>query len=330
MSEAQDVFNARKKEAHIQLEEIKEFLQLCNEGKAFSGVEVQELEGLLEELENDKVEVSNDMGIDKIVIDVLRSTKDAKLIEVLKNLKVTNISDDSILGRAYPQYSDGTYYIEIGRNIDRKIRRLSELFGVLFMFNEKMERVESLVLCELLDVNILRFKQDEEWNAGYNEAQIKMMICDKVAVNHFTDKYVAYAREIYEMAIAFLVGHEIGHHYYGHTDWNDNSNEDGKIKELKADRYGMEFAFEYLKGAYASQNNRYGIHQFAGIYMPLIASSYMCDDIRKEEGKHPSMIKRLLGIQRWLGQLLDDEGYHEVQYCVHILCDVLDFQEKFV
>ena len=114
MSDVQDVFNSRKKEAHVQREEMNEFYQLCKDGKAFSGMEMQELETLLEDLENDRVEFSNDMVIDMIIADVLKLTKDKKLIDVLENIRVTNIFDDTILGRAYPRYDDGTYYIEIG------------------------------------------------------------------------------------------------------------------------------------------------------------------------------------------------------------------------
>ncbi len=322
--EAKEVFNDRIKEVHIQREEVTVFNQLCQEGKAISGLEKEECETLLKDLDNDNVEYSNDMVIDMILDYVIKSTSDLKLKEVLENIKVANISsDDSIIGRAYPKYFDGSYYIEIGRNFERRIRLLSDIFAVLFMLNEKLEVVEYLVLHELLNANMQRFSKNEENNNSYNRVQLNMMYCDKMIGNNFSDKYITYASEIQEISTAFFVGHEIGHHYYGHTEQDSNSTTQDKTKELMADRYGIGFAFDYLESAYANSNRSYGIHQFAGIFIPLIVSAYLCDDIFEDKKNHPSIAKRLRGVQMQLQKLLDKAGYQEVEKYIFKLYEII-------
>ena len=295
-SEAREVFNDRKTETHIQREEMNKFIKLCHEGKAILGIPEEEQIELIRNLEKDTVNYSNDMVIDMIINDVIKATEEEKLLRILKNTIIANIDEDNIIGKSYPKYYDGSYYIEIGRKMERQIRILSDIFAVFFMLNENVTFIENLLLCELLNVNLQRFHLDTDYTETYNEVQIHMMYCDKLLESDFTNKYVAYSREINEMALAFLVGHEVGHHYLGHTDKDNMSQENDKLKEIKADEYGMRFAFEYLKSAYSNDKARYGIHQLAAVYMPLIVSMRFCDDIFKDGAKHPAIIKRYRNI----------------------------------
>lgn len=323
MSEARDVFNDRKKEVHIQREEMHNFLKLCQEGKAISGISEEEQKELICNLEKDTVSYSNDMVIDMIIDYVIKETEDEKLLRILENIKIANIDEDHIIGKSYSKYFDGSYYIEIGRKMDRQIRLLSDLFAVFYMFNENVTFNEKLILYELLKVNLQRFNLDTEYTEDYNEVQIHMMLCDNLLESDFTDNYVAYAREINEMALAFLVGHEIGHHYLGHTDCTNMNKEDDKIKELKADNYGIEFAFEYLKCAYQKDEARQGIHQLSAVYIPLIVSVHFCNDIFKDGEKHPAIFKRLLEVEVKLKELLNKDRFYNVQKNIGKLYDIL-------
>ncbi len=316
MSEAGYIFNARKKEAHIQFEEMNKFIKLCEEGKAISGISEKEEKELISELEKDVVNYSNDMVVDMIIDYVIKTTEDERLFEILQNIRIANIDEDNITGRSYPKYYDGSYYIEISRKMDRQIRLLSDFFAVFYMSNKNLTFIENLILDELLNVNLQRFNSDTDNTEEYNEVQIHMMCCEKLLESDFTEKYIAYAREINEMALAFLVGHEIGHHYLGHTDYDNANKEDDKIKELKADEYGIEFAFEYLKSAYPNDESRYGIHHLAAVYIPLIVSVHFCNNIFEEGEKHPSIIKRLIGVQIKLKKMLDEDGFYNVQKAI--------------
>lgn len=321
MSESEEVFVERIKERHIQLEEMKEFYELCKNGMAISGVTEKEHMDLINSLENDNVEHSNDMVIEMILKFVMQISKDEKLLQILKKIRIANIEDALIVGRSYPKYFDDSYYIEIGRKMERQIMLLSDVFAVFFMYNEKPTFLENIILVKLLKANLQRFKEDKEYTTNYSDVQYLMMYYDKLMENQFTDTYVAYSREIYEVALAFLIGHEVGHHYFGHTDSKNTVQEDKKINELNADFYGIDFVFLYLESAYSNKK----IHQLAAVYIPLIVSANFCENIFKEGDTHPSIIKRILGVQLRLEHLLDDIDFNEVQNYISKLYEIIEF-----
>lgn len=326
MSESRNVFISRIDKTHIQRDEIYEFYKLCNEGRAISGISDKEFEKILKELDNDDIKYSNDMIIDMIIKDVSEYTNDIKLKEILEDINIANISDDTITGRAYPMYYDGSYYIELGRKIDDKVMILADIFAILFMYNENIDEIESLLLEELLEANIERFRNDEKSSDKFNTVQIKLLIFENLKGNgDFTDKYVAYSREIYEMAIAAIIGHEVGHHYFGHTSENIRNNEDAKIKEFNADCYGINFAIDYLQSAYANDKNSYGIHQFCGVYLPLIVSSYFCDNIFEDGERHPSILKRFYNLKEKMKKRIDISSHEEV---IKYICKLVEIIKR--
>lgn len=325
MNEADEVFKKQISKSHIQLEQMEEFSQLCKEGKAIPGISEEELASTIEDLANDVLTYSNDTVIDMIIRDVLNDTSDEKLKEILQNTKIANVDNEEVAGRAYPKYSDDSYYIEIGEKTERRVRLLSDVFAVLFMFNEKLIGMEHIVLCNLLEATKNRYNVNEEFTDDFNDVQIYMMLCDTLYQDSFTDKYIAYAREIHEMAMAFLIGHEIGHHYYGNTTEKPKSGMDSKIAEIKADSFALDFAFKYLQNSYANDENIYGIHFFAGVYVPLIASSSIDKNVFEDGENYPSILKRLLGVQRGLHKILTEDGWEDTKRYRDILLRIIDF-----
>lgn len=206
---------------------------------------------------------------------------------------------------------------------------LSDLFAIFFMYKKDIESTEKSLLDELLYANTQRFHTNEDTNESYNLVQIKTMIFHRMAGNdNFTNKYVAYAREIYEVSIAFFIGYEIGYHYYEHTNPSVKSSQDVKIKEYMADDYGVNFAITYLQSLYANDDNRYGIYQFAGIDIPLIASSYFCDDILLDGETHPAIAKRFCKIQKYLKIKIEKKAYQEVENYIGELYKTIKFDTK--
>lgn len=326
MMEVDEVFSDRISKEHVQREQMKKFADMLKEGKAISYLSEDEIKLLCLNLEQDKVAYSNDMVIDMIITFVVERCDDDKLLKILQHIKIAHVDEyKKIIGRAYPKYSDGSYYIEVGEDIDTQVRLLSDLFATLFMFNENLQEVERGVLYDLLEVNRCRYKNLTEFTDDFNFIQIKMMICDRLYEDDFTDRYIAYSREINEMALAFLIGHEIGHHYLGHTDTHQYLKNERKISELKADSFALDFAFQYLKKAYSNENNIYGIHFFAGIYLPLIASANFCRNIYKDDICHPALIKRLLGVQRGLKKKIELSAWEDTQEYRGKLLKIIDF-----
>lgn len=85
MNESRNVFWDRIEKTHIQRDEINEFYRLCQEGKAFSGIEKEEFEALINDLNNDQIQHSNHMVVDMIINDVMEYTNNFKLKKILKN-----------------------------------------------------------------------------------------------------------------------------------------------------------------------------------------------------------------------------------------------------
>lgn len=325
MNEADNVFTSRISKSHIQYEQMEEFFQLYKEGKAISGICEEELDSIIQDLANDKLDYSNDTVIDMIIKFVLDNTSDEKLATILENTKIANVDYEEIVGTAYPKYMDNSYYIEIGEGIERRVRLLSDVFAVLFMFNEKLNGIEYCVLHNLLDATKKRYEVNEEFTEDFSNVQIYMIICDKLYKDNFTDNYVAYSREIHEMAMAFLVGHEIGHNYYGDTIVRPEHGLKSQIAELKADSFAIDFAFRYLRNAYANDEDRYGIHCFAGVYLPLIASAKMCKSVFEDREDHPSIVKRLVGVQRGLKKILTPDGWEDTKEYRDLLMRLVQF-----
>ncbi len=326
MNDADYVFEDKiSRRSHIQCEQIEEFYRLCKEGKAISGICEEELNSIVQELANDRLNHSNDMVIDMIIKFVLDNTSDEKLVTILQNTRIANIDKEGIVGTAYPKYMDDSYYIEIGEGIDKRIRLLSDVFAVLFMFNEKLNSMEYYILHNLLDAAKKRYDVNEEFTEDFSNVQMYMIICDELYKDNFTDNYVAYSREINEMAMAFLVGHEIGHNYYGDTIVKPEHGLNSQIAELKADSFAIDFAFEYLCSAYANDENSYGIHCFAGVYLPLIASAKMCKNVFEDGQDHPSIVKRLVGVQRGLKKILTPDGWEDTKRYRDLLLRLVQF-----
>ena len=326
MRDSENVFNYRIDKKHIQREEVDEIRRLYEKKSMILGIEQEEFEKLLNDLDTDDITHSNDMVTEMIISSVKEHTNDGKLKKILENINIAVISDKSLIGTAYPKYIDHSYYIEFGNNIYEKTMLLSDIFSVLFMYYEHSDSTEIKLLDLLLEANIQRFNSNVQSNDLFNIVQMRMLLFDKLKGNSdFTDHYVSYSREIYEMAIATLIGHEVGHHYFGHTDENIEDDPDPKNREFKSDCYGVDFAINYLQCNYKNSNNIYGIHQFAGIYIPLIVSSSFCNDIFNDGEKHPSIVKRIYNVQKELKMKLDQNTYQEMTNYIRKLAKKIQF-----
>jgi hypothetical protein len=325
MNESRAIFSGRIEKAHIQLAEFEEWYKYYKEGKAISGISELELEKLLNDLENDIVLHSNDMVIEMIIDKVKMNTGDLLNKEVLDNIQIAYITnDDHIIASAYPKYSDGSLYVEIGSKIEERIFLLSDLFAIQFLRNESLSEIEHFLLDGLHKSCVEKYMSNCKNTEEYNRIQMLMLIYEKIVGSEkFSDDYVSYSREIYEMALAFLIGHEIGHHHYGHTDRNAKNDDDPKLKELKADLFGIEFAMTYLKNSYPSDEKRYGLHQFAGMYIPIIASAELCSNIFEDGKSHLSIYKRIGIIDHKLERIIDSESFESIRgYILQLLNDV--------
>ncbi len=115
------------------------------------------------------------------------------------------------------------------------------------------------------------------------------------------------SNEIFEVSLGFVIGHEIGHHYYYHSGKNievvRNKMDIGKsIKEyidelsaanwdeMLADGFAFKFVMQFVKSDYKSEPK---LHQILGIFIALLYLS-KCNDPFIFTNKHPATIIRLI------------------------------------
>lgn len=331
---ADSIFKERRNEIHIQLEETESLINQCDEKNAIAYISKSELEELCSPLEKDELTHSNDMVFDLIIDYAKKEIEDERLLELINNLKIGNVDEkDIFIGRAYPKYYDNSYYIEISRKMDHQIRLLSDVWASYYMIDKSHLSAEKQLFTKLLQINLQRFQTASDETKEYNEIQYDMAQYEKSG-NNFTDVYITYSREINEIALATLIGHEIGHHYLGHTDSDNENSENAKIKELKADEFGIEFAFRYLESAYSNDTSSYSIHQLVAIYVPLIVSVQMVGksefNIFKDQKEHPAIIKRIAKINLTLSKVLDNVKFINVKKNVHKLFTLLKMKDIYI
>lgn len=184
MHESDEVFYNRIDESHVQFEETKKLLEKCRNREMVTGLSQIEEQSILNDLRQDELVYSNDMIIDWVIRAVRKSSNDDKLNELLDKLKVSNISDN-VIGRAYQQYSDGSYYIEIGREMYKRLLILSDLLAVLFMQEEELTKDESFILEILLKVNLERYDKNEDITYAYSLAQRLILFYEKKEIRIF-------------------------------------------------------------------------------------------------------------------------------------------------
>ncbi len=360
MTEADEVFMKKTDKSHVQYSEIEDLYDRFKNGEVILGVG-EEVQKLINDLSDDKLDYSNNTVIDMIIKKVLDKCEDEKLKSILENSKIADIENAETKGRAYPKYFDGSYYIEIDRNYMKRILLLSDYLATVNMLCEQdlifeknkvnieglgkipiLKSFYSLFIARFLDICLDRFLKNEEFTNDYNEILMKLMAFEKEYGTKISDMFVDRSNNIYEAAIAMFVGHEIGHHYYRHTDEKIKEAEIKRLEdtyrvdsikahqffEYNADAYGTGFAVEYMRSQYTEKTNTVLIHQMVGIFIPMMIMMFDADDLFDDEKKHPALIKRFLRIKKSLESRTDEETIEEVMYYVYYLFDVLGIRKK--
>lgn len=307
MTASKDFFYRRIDKDHVQYSQMEDFLNKCKNGEAISGLGKGELEQLVSDLSNDDVNYSNDMVIDMILKCLVKNTEDNKLKKLLNHINAGNVNYNNIIATSYNKFYDGSSYFEIGRDIDKKVRLFCDLVATFVFSQEKLADKEENVLVqrilwELMIANIDRVRKNEEYTNEYGLVQLIMMKCDMVLKGGFTDRYVKISREMNEVALCFLLCHEIGHLYYEHEKCNDSSK--NKDMEFLADEFAVERVFEYIKWGFQQEE----VYLFIAVYIIFFVSSFYCD-MNKEQVNHASLNRRTENINSIMEGKLDENIY---------------------
>lgn len=304
-TKAQKLFEEKIDKRHIQREEVEMLLEKIKIGEAISLSAPEDIARLKHDLDMDKLVYSNDMVLDMVLDKVRKHTQDSDVRDFIDSVKIGNIQD-FISGSAYQKCSDNSHYSELGLYFLQTIQYVSDIAASLFINEEiKINPLHSYALLKmnLALVEAIDNKEDVLYIPEYGYAQYWMKFVDDNFDKYFTDLLVYYGREIYEMAVAFILGHELGHHFLGHTETDNISNRDNSWdKEYEADQFGIKFALEYMRASieeedYVLPNKYKHIHKNVdyrvfGIVIAFVSSGLFDKRAIEESKLHPSLQSR--------------------------------------
>lgn len=328
MNIAKEVFYGMNEVDNIQLDFLKEAIRK-NEDKCI--INLKEIEEVIDMVSNDELDYSNETSIDMIIKGIVNNTSNNELKELLENtFVVVGTVKKDVMARAYPRYEDNSYLVELGRDICLDMNNMADILACIILIREyKNKHMEILHL--LLEYNLKKLGQDND--------QINQQI-DALVYNYgddeFLELYVKVSREIIEVANAFLVGHEIGHHYYGHTtnrynelvSFNDleseiESADDPRLNELLADKFAVTFVYEFLI-AYDSSIN---VQQGCGYFIPFLVTA-LNGSVLKGGETHPSLWIRILLVKDHLTKVFEANSNEIINLIIGELCNVLNLIGK--
>ncbi len=319
------VCELRTKMKMVQKEKLERLIAYAKNNNLPLGASEERLTALLNSLENDEqnLQYSNDTEIDMIISKVCVYTNNENLRSFLRTIKAENLTlidivlrgfqSERIQAWAYPS-NDDSHGVIATRLLLKKLEQLSNVASTIFLRDYFRLENTCTAVSQFLVSTVYAYDHDsdEDFDETYAYAQGLLTEADQNQA-HFTDYLVYFAREVYESAVAFIVGHEIGHHFLGHvgnllkqdiSDYNNNH-----IEEFSADDFGVYFTVKYMQ-ACLFEGNRFTWLQedvFKRIdyrLFGILVSNHLIECIthNAESSTHPSASRRLARNFEMLGK----------------------------
>ena len=326
-----------------QLQQLEELLCEIEDEGFTTGIPQEEIDQLLEALRNDESELlySNDATVDMIIKDIIQfAAEDERYRRFLTKVDVESQFGNRSMAST-SGVENGKFKISVGEEFFTAIQAVSDIAGMVLMF-EKFPDSQlkccdfyfqfPIALMRSLDNPAMRLADNQ--NDAYS-GQLLINI-DENIYPYFSDYLIYYGREVCEVAMASLIGHEIGHNYLGHLGGQaegylnleclhelDNE-KDSWIMEYNADAFGVDFAMRYILSSIKKGNHFefplkdevfYAIdYSLLGLSILLLASENYNEKGAGGDNSHPPLVKReelLWKILREMG--LNDECISEIK-----------------
>lgn len=331
MKEAKIAFYVRNESCNVHLEN---FIKEVEKGLINSkDIYVDTLDGFKEQLENMELNYSNEMVCDFIAEFVAKNTKNKDIKELLNSTFIGFIENSpGQFASAYQKFTDNSYLVTLSVELYNVIMSIGDILAVKFLgeygyidvnHNRFLDR---LILACINKVDDLEVQNEIDKLFENNPNETLLETFDRLS------------NEIFEVALGFVIGHEIGHHYHYHTSnfeneklmfFKENENLSDKIeelnerqcKELIADRFAVGFVLEFLLCYY---KNKIEIHQICGFYVAMVYLAYNKNPIQDSEN-HPSALMRLLFMKSYIQRITnnDKELYKKVDEKLDWLCSTI-------
>ena len=265
---------------NVQREKLEQLIAYAKEYDLPLGASEEEINKLLLDLENDQLKRSNDSEIDLVIDTVYNYTDNLKLLSLLDEVKAKNSAKEKIKLNAFAHFTpSGIPEVVAARLFLKKLEQLSNVAATVFL--QEYFNLSSLftAITQFLisTVHAYDHDYDEDFEEPYAYAQGLLKEYDEQhPEERFSDHLIYFGREIYEGAIAFVVGHEIGHHYCGSVgrllkeeklntlNAESNTGSLGNIgsavisnwgHEFLADDFGIYFTVNYVKACLSRGND---------------------------------------------------------------------------
>ncbi len=319
-----------------QLQQLEDLLYEIEDAGFTVGIPQEEIDKLLESLRIDEKALlySNDSIVDMIVKDIIQFAAENDIYRRF----LTKVDVESQFGnRSMASTSgleNGKFKISAGEEFFTAIQIVSDIAGILPLLEEFPDSqwqccdfyIQFIIaLTKLLDNPVMKLTGNK--NYVYSNQLLKDI--DENIYPNFCDYLLYYGREICEVAMASLIGHEIGHNYLGHLSGKaqghlnleclhefDNEN-DSWIMEYSADVFGIDFAIRYIVSS-LKKGNDFGFplkdnvfnaidYRLLGLPILLLASENFNKKGAKGDASHPPLVKR----EELLWKVLKEIGFDD-------------------
>lgn len=326
-------FKKYMQDDNVEYNRIKDAIENNNLTKVVDDL-IEDKQEIMELLKNDELKYSNQTICDSVIREVYKNTELEELKEIIKCSYVGFLQTDKMGASAWRQFYDGSYLTVIGEYTYFYLDEIGEI-----MVTKYLKSIEGLVknsinyeiIDKLLNLNI------NEKDINKKEIKFYELIKKLEGISNFDDDYVRLSCEVLYVALAFVIGHEYGHHILRHLK-NDNIymklninddrlnnifNEVNQLndmckKELDADRFAIVFVNEYLRG----YNDR-GVStlQMSGILVSIIFLAIGSKNLSRNSDSHPSVQVRYYFILQWIEKLYGSSIVNEMKDIMKWFCE---------
>ncbi|MGG2196511.1 hypothetical protein [Paenibacillus validus] len=289
------------------------------------------------QLMSDTLQYSNDTRCDIIMNNVIKCSEITEITLALEQTFIGFIDQsDFNNARAKQRYHDGSCLVIIGRNIILDLIHISEIITLRYiqMF-QLVPSVSDTLLNEWRSKLIL--KRTLSFDAeGFELSLIQ---------NDPEEYFIGISAAILDAAIAFIIGHECGHHFLNHTknpysdsefaqfmksDWKNSLPQlsDRHIKEFEADIFASFFTFKFIEDIrIRSCIPQFDFAQEAGFIVAAIHLFLNKSDPTMETLDHPSPFYRYKLIMTNLKSLYGPDKSEEMKTLVTWICEESGFAD---
>lgn len=315
----------RNEAVNVEIERIK---QAIEENRIVpEALEHIKASSLLEDLGNDPLCFSNDFTCDLVAQLLFTNTQHMKLKQTLSSVYIGYVENEEKLPNPHvlSPFYDGSRLIIIDSSTTYHLDQICELISIKYMREYGHLDKHS----QDFDENFVEkyfLKSKNPYSLEHlNEYESFIMTKGGKSLS---DDFAELQSKIYEVALGFVIAHELGHCYLGHTGYSNNK-ETNYGMEIEADECATFILREYLKYHWELIDRKHIGLQLCGIAATMISmaqrSSLNLHSPMEDGEKHPSVRFRYVCALFNIQHLFGKKHAVEVASVVNWFCDNMNF-----